>query len=445
MNVPFKGTLFSTLEFLAKKYLLKCTIKGYKLSKIQAVTLKSIKPKEKPYTLNDGNGLSLLIKADGTKLWEFRYTSPTLLKRRKSSLGKYPDVPLATARDKAREYRELISKRIDPIDQNKETKQKIKINQKGLFDKVVDEWFVKQKKELAKATYTRKVGQFENDVKPFFKGRLISSIKHPEIVKLLEMKAIKAPESASRLFQYLNNLWQFSTMKGYCDFNIIANIHKKTILTPTKKKNYPKITDTQTLKELIQAIYSYKGSYSAKNALKFVLHLPLRADNLANLKWEYIDLDKKLLTIPRHLMKAKDENMPDFEMPLTPQVIEILEEQRLFASGTFVFKTDGYADVPIHPETPNRALQRMGFNDESIGRKIRLHGFRGTFRSLADTYQSKHNTSHEAKERALDHLPKNVVERAYTHKADYIKELEVLMQWWSDFVDNFITDEVEKK
>jgi integrase len=137
--------------------------------------------------------------------------------------------------------------------------------------------------------------------------------------------------------------------------------------------------------------------------------------------------------------------MPDFIMPLTHQVIEILNEQKLFATGTFIFKTDGYADVPISTETPNRALERMGFNDEAAGRKIRLHGFRGTFRSLADTYQAEHNTSKEAKERALDHLPKNAVERAYTHKADYIKELEVLMQWWSDYIDNLKSELDELK
>lgn len=411
------------------------------MSKIQPLTLKNLKPKEKPYTLNDGSGLSLLIKTDGTKLWEFRYTSPTLLKRRKSSLGTFPDVPLALAREKAKEYRELTAKGVDPIDYYKEVRQQEKTNLLGLFDKVVDEWFVKQQKELAPSTYTRKVGQFDNDVKPFFKGRLISSIKHPEIVKVLELKAIRAPESASRLYTYLNNLWQFATMKGYCDFNIIANIHKKTVLTPPQKKNYPKITEPTALKELIQAIYKYKGSHTTRNALRLVLHLPLRAENLTNLKWEQIDFDKKTLTIPRKLMKVKDVNTLDFTMPLTDQVIEILNEQKLFADGTFVFKTDGCADVPISSETPNRALQRMGFNDETQGRRIRLHGFRGTFRSLADTHQSEHNVSYQAKEKALDHLPPNVVDRAYTNKADYLKELTVLMKWWSDYLENLQIDE----
>jgi integrase len=405
------------------------------LSKIQAVTLRNLKARDKDYTLNDGGGLSLLVKTNGTILWEFRYTSPTTLKRRKSSLGKYPDVSLKGARKKAESFRELIAKGIDPIDFNKGTKQKIKLNQNGIFENVVDEWFEKQKKELAQNTYKRKVGQFENDVKPFFKGRLISSITHPEIVKLLEMKAIKALESANRIFTYLNNLWQYATMKGYCDFNIIANIHKKTILPTPKVKNYSKITDTEILKELVNSIYTYKGDYSTKNALKFVLHLPLRALNLVNLKWDYIDFDNRLLTIPRNLMKLKDINLSDFKMPLTPQVIEILQEQKLFSDGQYVFKTSGYADAPISPETPNRALERMGFNDETMGRKIRLHGFRGTFRSLANTHQLEHNTSIEAKERALDHQTINKVERAYTHKADYIKELKLLMQWWSDYLD----------
>lgn len=405
------------------------------MSQLQAVTLSKLKAREKPYTEPDGNGLSLLVKPNGKKLWEFRFTSPTLKKRRKTSLGNYPNVSLAAAREKTRDYHQLIAKGIDPIDYNKEIKEKIKKDTQGVFSKVVDEWLIKQKPELAKSTYTRKVGQFENDVKPFFKGRLISSIEHPEIVKLLEMKAIKAPESASRLFQYLNNLWQYATMQGYCKFNIIANIHKKTILKPRKKKNYAKITDIKILKELINKIYNYQGEYSTKNALKFVLHLPLRANNLINLRWEYIDFQNKILTIPRHLMKAKDENMPDFIMPLTHQVIEILEEQKLFTSGAFIFQANGYADEPISAETPNRALERLGFNDESIGRKIRLHGFRGTFRSLADTHQTEHNVSKEAKERALDHLPKNIVERAYTNKADYINELKILMQWWSDYLD----------
>lgn len=410
------------------------------MSKLNDIKIKKAKAKDKPYSLSDGLGLSLLIKKNGTKQWEFRYTSPSLGKQRRGSIGIYPDTTLAMARDKAQEYRTLIAKEVDPIDENKAKKQEVKSKQQGIFVNVVNEWFDLQKKELAESTYQRKKNQFINDVNPAFINRTIASIKHPEIVKIIEMKNIKAPESANRLLSYLNNLWQYATTKGYCDFNIITNIHKKSILTSRTKKHYPKITDEVSLKMLIKKINNYKGSYSTRNILRFVLHLPLRAKNLVNLKWNNINLEKRILTIPREMMKVKDQNIPDFKMPLTNEVINILEEQKLFSNGQYIFKADGYSDEPICAETPNRALERMGFNDEQAGTKIRLHGFRGTFRSLVDTHQLSHNVSYEAKERALDHLPKNLVDRAYTHEADYTKELLILMQWWSDYLNDLQRD-----
>ena len=37
------------------------------------IQIKRAKPQEKPYTLNDGQGLSLLINPDGSKGWRFRF------------------------------------------------------------------------------------------------------------------------------------------------------------------------------------------------------------------------------------------------------------------------------------------------------------------------------------------------------------------------------------
>lgn len=199
----------------------------------------------------------------------------------------------------------------------------------------------------------------------------------------------------------------------------------------------PKVVNLEVLKELINAIYNYNGHYSTKNALKFVLHVPLRADNLVGLKWKYIDFEKKLLTIPRKLMKNKNDNLPHFAMPLTDEVIEILKDQHSYTkSKEYIFVSD-YGEH-INQETPNKALQRMGFNDEKRGRKQRLHSFRGTFRSLLDTYQLEHYASSEIKEVSLDHYTKNMVELAYTNKASYTEQLKPLMKWWSKFISHLI-------
>lgn len=68
--------------------------------------IKKAKAQDKPYTLNDGNGLSLLIDTKGTKGWRFRYRfagKPKLI-----SFGTYDSVSLADARKKRDEARAIL-------------------------------------------------------------------------------------------------------------------------------------------------------------------------------------------------------------------------------------------------------------------------------------------------------------------------------------------------
>ena len=174
--------------------------------------------------------------------------------------------------------------------------------------------------------------------------------------------------------------------------------------------------------------------HSVRNALRLVLHLPLRAENLCNLRWEHIDFKNKVLIIPRQEMKVKDKNLPDFKMPLTNEVINILNDQNVFTGyQKWVFLGTSNRG-PINTESPNGALKRMGYNDERKGKKQRLHGFRGTFRSLIETLDEDNKFSFEVKEKALDHQEISKVVRAYANKSDYTKQLTLLMNFWSDFI-----------
>jgi integrase len=140
-------------------------------------------------------------------------------------------------------------------------------------------------------------------------------------------------------------------------------------------------------------------------------------------------------------MKLTNINIDDFILPLTDEAISILKEQQ--GMQYYYSNEDGYVflgrdnNKPINKESPNKALYRMGFNDEKKGSKIRLHGFRGTFRSLVDTLDVDNKFSFETKERALDHHSKNLVVRAYNHKANYQEQMVELMAFWSEFICSF--------
>lgn len=399
---------------------------------LQDIQIKKAKAKDNIYYLNDGGGLRLKITPTNSKIWEFRYTFNG--KSRKTTFKTYPTVTLKEARTKRQEYQKLLNQDIDPIDNTKQIKEEKILDTNGMFLNVALEWLDKEAERTKENTHKNKLRVFEKDIFPFLKNKHIKEIAIKDIANIIEKKQLQAHEVATNIFTYLDNLFRYAVLKDYCERNILADIKRSDIIRAKPVKHYSKITDPYILKELIEGIYNYNGGYSLRNALKLVLHIPLRADNLCSLKWEYINFDKKLLTIPRELMKVKDLNFDDFKMPLTDEVINILKEQQLFtAHQEWIFLGTNNRD-PINNESPNRALQRMGFNDDKKGRKIRLHGFRGTFRSMIETLDIENKFSFEVKERALDHQENSKVVRAYSHKSDYVQQLIPLMNFWSDYI-----------
>ena len=74
--------------------------------------IRKAKPKEKPYKLTDSNGLYIVINPNGSKLWRYRFRIDG--KESVFSIGAYPEVSLAEAREKRKEARLLVQQGINP-------------------------------------------------------------------------------------------------------------------------------------------------------------------------------------------------------------------------------------------------------------------------------------------------------------------------------------------
>ncbi len=404
-------------------------------------TIKTAKAKEKAYHLPDGNGLQLLIKPNGTKTWEIRYTING--KTTKTTAGNYPTVKLKEARKKRDEYKELAYKGINPVQAKREAKAKREAANKGQFHLVVREWA--DNLTCSKPYADKRYRAYERDMFPYFckydkqhnilSSQHINEIKHEDLFKAIKAKEVQTPETAKRLYQDAKLIWEHAISSGYTEVMTPLKIKKSSLPKP-QKKHYAKITDAATLNELLHEIDKYKGQPITRLMLQFVCRIPLRAENLCKLRWEQIDLDKGLLTIKRSNMKVKDSNLPDFNVLLPQQAIEILREvHNITGWGQWVFHGLKNIHTHINQETGNKALRMMGFNDEERGRKQTLHSFRGTFRSLVETHRQEHNASFETMERCLDHHEKRAEVRAYSHEADYTKQMGDLFQWWCNYLD----------
>jgi hypothetical protein len=69
---------------------------------------------DKDLTLHDGDGLFLLVKTTGKKIWRFRYQLPNSNKRTMIILGAYPALSLADAREIRAEKLAMLVRGIDP-------------------------------------------------------------------------------------------------------------------------------------------------------------------------------------------------------------------------------------------------------------------------------------------------------------------------------------------
>jgi hypothetical protein len=87
--------------------------------KLNDKLIQAAKPKDAQYNLADGNGLKLVVKPNGTKLWWLRYRFAG--KAKTLSLGQYPLISLKDARERAYEARKLLANNTDPSQVKKET------------------------------------------------------------------------------------------------------------------------------------------------------------------------------------------------------------------------------------------------------------------------------------------------------------------------------------
>ena len=101
--------------------------------------VKNAKPQAKLYKLADERGLHLSVYPNGSKLWQMRYRIEG--KERTASLGKYPEVSLAEARDKRDQMRKLVANDIDPVQSQKAAKEAKKLAQAHSFEAVARTWF----------------------------------------------------------------------------------------------------------------------------------------------------------------------------------------------------------------------------------------------------------------------------------------------------------------
>ncbi len=382
------------------------------------------KAKSKVYTLSDGGGLQLRIKPNGSKAWLLDYYRPYTKIRTCISFGAYPALSLASARAKREEAKALLAQNIDPKDHREEENLKKETAHGNTLRKVAKQWLEIKKTKVTADHAEDSWRSLELHIFPDLGNIPIHKITAIKAIDKLKPIAAKGNlETVKRLCQRLNEIMTFAVNTGLVPANPLTGISKA--FQPPGKQHQPTINPSQ-LPTLMRTLANASIRLTTRCLIEWQLHTMVRPGEAAGTRWDEIDFEKKLWTIPASRMKQKRSH----SVPLSPQALQLLEVMKpISAKSEYLFPSDRNPKTHTHPQTANMALKRMGFDKTLVA-----HGLR----ALASTTLNEQGFDPEIIEAALAHVGKNEVRNAY-NRAQYIERRIPLMKWWSEHIEKAAT------
>nr|DAN48936.1 MAG TPA: Integrase [Caudoviricetes sp.] len=236
----------------------------------------------------------------------------------------------------------------------------------------------------------------------------------PKLIFDIALK-IESRKEAKQTLTVLSNVFDYALAMGLAKSNPAARLRK--FIAPHIEINHPHLKTETELSELLRCIYLYSKDRTTSNALLAIIYTAQRRAEIIGAKWEEINFEKRIWTIPAHRMKMKVAQ----EIPITDTVYSILQEQKGL-SDVFVFPSKR-RHAPIYYEAPLVLLHELGYK-----RRQSLHGFRHIFSTAAH----ENKFAYDIIEKQLAHKIQGV--RGIYNKADYLEERVKMMMWYDDYI-----------
>ncbi len=388
----------------------------------------------------DGGGLYLEVKpasrGGARKAWLLRFQVNK--QRRVIGLGSYPAVSLADARAKAAEAHALIDKGIDPFEARKAAERSGRPvpTFAEIAALVIDD-------AQARSTNAKVRYQWARHLGPAYCGALVAKpvneITTLDIAKVLTPVWRTKPEVARKLYPAIRRVFDRARVilrdqhgielsRNPADWSDLKamGFERPRLLSRGRQPSLP----YAQIPEFMADLRSRAGT--AARALEFLILTGVRTDAVLKAKWDQLDLERGVWTIPLSSLKDRAHRSEGFRVPLSVRAVEIVREMAAASTSEFVFPGQR-AGKPLSNMAMLILLRRMnagsepGWIDPASGKPITAHGFRATFKTWAEESAT---FPHAVVEMALGHTVGNAVERAY-RRTDLLDQRRGLMEAWA--------------
>ncbi|EGI2710087.1 tyrosine-type recombinase/integrase [Salmonella enterica subsp. enterica serovar Typhimurium] len=389
--------------------------------KLTARQISTAKPTEKPYKLSDGGGLYLLVNPNGSRYWRMKYRYAG--KEKLLSIGVYPDVTLAEARDKRTQAKRILAAGDDPSEVKQAEREAKNLAVNNSFELLALEWHEHKKPNWSSGYADDILEYLRKDIFPYIGKKAITDIKPMTMLSVLKkMEDRGVLDKLKKTRQACRQIFTYAIITGIAEFNPVTDL-AGALKTP-KQQHFPHLMPTQ-IGPFIHAVNTYSGSKVTRIATLLLMYTSVRTIELRASEWTEFDLDNDLWQIPKERMKMRRPHL----VPLSRQVkSHLLELKKITGWGKYVFPGRNDAHKPMSEASINQVIKRIGFAGKVTG-----HGFRHTMSTIL--HEKGFNSAWI--EAQLAHADRNTIRGTYNH-AQYLDGRREMLQWYADYLDELV-------
>lgn len=294
------------------------------------------------------HGFGVRVSQGGSKTFFLMYTRDG--KRRRWTIGRYPEVSLQDARRKsARVYN----------NQGDPATEKRRVRELGSFRSLVRKFLEANERKLQPASAVE-YRRILNEVIEEFGDAPAAKIQRRHLREYLDAKAAKTPFMANRMYGLLRRVYNWAKEKEWIDANPCDGLKKPGGKEPQRER----VLNTDEIRRVWKAAEKERPMMAIYFKLLFLTGV--RRSEARTARWEDNDLEQRLWRIP--VTKSGKPN----ELPLSNPVVSLLKT---------VWPLTGHTEhVFIGPSgkaltNPQKAKQRI---EKNSGVKFRIHDIRRT-------------------------------------------------------------------
>ena len=269
-------------------------------------------------------GLGLRVTPKGTKTFSLLYRIDGRMRR--ATLGRYPIVKLAEARERARGYLNQVSSGVDPLADHLTNGVAIEpLTFATAVEKYIERYARPHTKSWAE---TKRL--LEREFVSHWRDVPMSAIAKQHVIEVIEQIVDRGSPSAARhAFAAIRGFFNWAMKSGYIDSTPCG-----TLAAPGKHRSRDRVLTDAELARIIRA--ALETPFPFGSLVQLLILTAQRRSEVASMRWADLDFSDRLWTIPGQLNKSGRDHI----VPLTDAVLQIVQGLPQTASA-FVFPANG--------------------------------------------------------------------------------------------------------